>query len=152
MSFKFYGDPNMNEDGFSIVPEGKHILEIVETEEKTSANGDPQVIVTLEDEQNNTMRHFVTFLPVGNKGHGIGKHWLKCLNVPYDGDIEVEPEDWKGRMIKVDVFHQRNDKGRTFANIDISTIEAAGTVSGSAVEREKFFKIPVKNGENNPFA
>jgi hypothetical protein len=42
--------------------------------------------------------HTVTFLPKGKDGSGMSVHWLKTINQPYEGKIEVNPQAWVGEQ------------------------------------------------------
>lgn len=40
--------------------------------------------------------HTVTFLPKGKDGAGMSVHWLKIINQPFEGKVEVVPGNWVG--------------------------------------------------------
>ena len=85
---------------FTLLPDGKYQLVITKVEEKTSSKGNPMVNVTCEVLNNPEFNgkkvfHNVTFLKEGEKGAGMSRHFLKCINQPY-GAGEVDPQKWVG--------------------------------------------------------
>lgn len=127
MSKTFYIDPAEPDQGeFKLVPQGERELEVISTKEGQSSNGNYQVEVSLRDDETSaTMRHWITFIPANNPGHGIGKHWLKTIDEPFEGEIIIEPENWTGKWIKAVVLHEQKN-GKNYATLDISTIMKIG--------------------------
>ena len=133
MSKQFYIDPTEPDQGeFKLVPEGERVLSVVGVKERQSKNEDYMVEVALQDAlTKTTMRHWVTFVPEGMPGHGIGKHWLKTLGEPFEGEILIEPENWRSKSIRAVVIHEEKN-GKTFAALDIGTISPAETSNEEA--------------------
>lgn len=101
--------------GGVLLPEGPYELVITDVKEQKSKAGDPQVNVTCEVMNNpefNGARvyHNVTFLPKDKKGAGMASHFLKCINQPYQGPIEVDPEAWKGEKFQAIINHRAYKK------------------------------------------
>lgn len=101
--------------GSTILPAGTYDLVITKVEEKKSSKGHPMVNVTCEVLNNSEYNgakvfHNVTFLPKGDKGSGMSSHFLKCINQPYEGAIEVDPEKWVGEDFKAKIQTREYDK------------------------------------------
>jgi len=98
MSFKFKNEEGEKKE-FTLIPDGELPFEIIAVEEGETKKGDPMVTsickVIGEKYANRRIWHRVYFL-TGN-GAGIGKHWLKAIGEPFEGEIEVNPEAWKGK-------------------------------------------------------
>lgn len=101
--------------GFSLLPDGDYDLVITKVEEKTSKKGYPMVNVTCEVQNNadyngKKVFHNVTFLKEGEKGAGMSRHFLKCINQPF-GAGEVDPQNWIGETFKAKISSRTYTKG-----------------------------------------
>lgn len=88
---------------FIPAPKGDYSLKIIEVKEGMTKNNDKNAIVKLvitEGQYANTLVwHNVSFIQPGNPGAGISKHWLHSIGQPFEGDIEIEPQNWVGIVI-----------------------------------------------------
>ncbi len=107
---------NYNADGIEIntgswepMPEGDYTLKVISVEEKESKNGDPMVqldaaVVEPAKYKESEVRHWVTFFKdKSNKGAGIAIQFLKLINQPWEGKIEVSPKAWIGKRFRAHV-------------------------------------------------
>lgn len=111
-------DPDATVQG-KLLPKGWYTFEVVQFTSKAgdsypleckSSKGDPQVNVMLQvvdDPENNGNRvfHTVTFLPKEKNGKptpgaGMWVHWLKTIDEPWEGEVEVMPGEWIGKKFK----------------------------------------------------
>ena len=121
--------------GFSLLPDGTYDLVITKAEEKTSSKGHPMVNVTCEVINNaefngKRILHNVTFLKEGDKGAGMSRHFLKCINQPY-GAGEVDSQKWIGENFKAKVAsreYTKKDGSKATVN-DIKEVMASDDVS-----------------------
>jgi len=103
--------------GFLPMPEGEYVLTLTDTKTSKTKNGDPMVNVTFEvtggEYDGRKVWHNVCFLPKENKGAGISKHFLKAIGQPFEGEVDVEPNDWRGAAIKAHlIITQYNGKDK----------------------------------------
>ena len=107
MAFKYDGrgvEPSSRK-GFQVIPKGTYILSVAKKTDTTSKNGDDQVIVNFtvkggEYDGAFLPFYYVTFLPRSSKGAGMALHFLKCIGEPYEGEFEVESDNWLGKCVK----------------------------------------------------
>lgn len=111
---KFQGDAT--QDTNLPIPDGDYFLTVIESEEKTSKSQLPQIVMELAvaegQYKNRTMPYYLTFIPAGNKGHGMVLHALHAFGFDHDGEIEVSAPEFKGRTVKAKVGSDEY-KGRT---------------------------------------
>lgn len=119
MTFKFDGrGVAMNQ--YKRLPEGWLPFKIVEAEQRTSKNGDFQVLAKCKCTDHryadcSEVWHYVTFLPKEKPGAGIPLHFLKCIGQPHEGEIEVNADAWLGKKFLGNVIEdeyqgKRNNK------------------------------------------
>jgi len=86
---------------FPLIPEGWQRFTIAETEESTSKAGNPmvKVIAKVADGKfaGQLIHHYVVFMPKGSKGDSINVHFRKCIGVPWEGNVDVNPPAWRGK-------------------------------------------------------
>lgn len=117
-----------------LLPDGTYELRIMDVKEKTTKKDSyPMVNVTCLVINNPSfigkkVFHNVTFMPKDKKGAGMSTHFLKCINQPWEGAIEVNPKNWIGEVFKARVASReyKNDKGIAVKINDIKEIE--GTI------------------------
>jgi len=93
---------------FDPIPEGDYQLQIIESEEGISKKENPlvrlkcevQCGVDINDKEyfGKFVWHNVTFLPEGKKGRGMAIKFLKTIGEPFEGEFQVNAENWKGKM------------------------------------------------------
>lgn len=98
---------------FSLLPDGDYDLVITKTEERKSAKGFNMVNVTcdvINSAEYNGRKVFynVTFLPKETNGKptpgaGMSTHFLKTIGQPFEGAIQVVPDDWIGNQFKAKI-------------------------------------------------
>ena len=128
--YSFYGDEEVSEDMvFPKIPEGTRFLKVIDFEDAgTTKNGDPMIKLTLEDTVSKiTMFHWLMLFPAGNNAHGMTKRQLHVLlNETVDGEIEVEPSDFLGRIFKADIFYEKAPSGKEYPRFNVSTMQSLG--------------------------
>ncbi len=91
--------------GGSVIPAGKYNLQIVGVKEIVTKNGDPAVVVNYQIKDGPFVGRFLKFHCItffkdkGASGSGISKHYLKTIDLPYDGQVRVDPNQWIGRYL-----------------------------------------------------
>lgn len=125
-------EPTTGGGGAVLLPEGIYDLVITDVQEKTSSKGSPMVNVTCEVMNNVEFNgakvfHNVTFLPKDKPGAGMSSHFLKCINQPYQGPIDVNPDAWKGEdfKAKVNTREYKNKMGEMVKTNNLKEIFAS---------------------------
>ena len=133
---------------FSPVPEGTYGLKIISTKEGQSGNGDPQVNVELEIFSptkyiGKKVFHRITFIEPGQPGAGFSKHWLHVIGQPYEGEVVVRPEQWRGARLESDLTIEEYEgkdntmkKKNTLNNIRSFDPEGVGSPLLNTVRKE----------------
>lgn len=143
MSFKHDAAEPTAGGGVTLLPAGTYDLVITETKDKDkdgndlkSKKGDPMVHVTCEVLNNAEFNgakvfHNVTFLPKDKPGAGMSSHFLKCINQPYQGDIDIDPKAWIGEDFKAKIQPREYDKkdGTKAKTNDIKEVLASDDVA-----------------------
>lgn len=100
-------------ESFPMLPLGWHTLVIDIATEKISGKGHPMMQIdchAVNDgngvvvDENISIRHWVTFLPVDQQGAGIAVHFLKCIGLPLQGELNAM--DWEGRSFKGKIINE----------------------------------------------
>ena len=115
-----YDTTGVKESGdFSAAPPGNYTLRITETKEAKTQRGDLMVKVVAEIAEGpcrgKKVWHNVCFLEKDSAGAGISKHWLHALGLPYEGKINVDHTEWRGRLVsaKLDIDTYTANNGAT---------------------------------------
>jgi hypothetical protein len=88
---------------YSLVPEGERKFQIVDVIEKDNLPDD--VLVKCEDiDSGSSLLHRVT-LDSQNKFFWLTKLFLKCIDEPHNGEIEIDTDQWIGRQFFGEVKH-----------------------------------------------
>lgn len=56
--------------------------------------------------------HWVTFLPKDANGAGISVNFLKHIGEPWEGQFDVKPENWVGKIVRAMVKCEADNQGR----------------------------------------
>lgn len=106
---------NVKESGdFILVEEGEHLARIDEVQESITANGDDMLTIKLTMIAGISVDGWVWDNIVvsdnpnspGYKILGRTKHFLHCIGEPYEGQIVVDTDNWKGKEVKIKVYHE----------------------------------------------
>lgn len=96
--------------GYTILPNGTYMFEVSQTEDKLSSNKDEMVKVTFncieENYYGTPVWDNILFPRPGSKAEkiiGRTKRFLHCLGEPYQGDFEVDTDNWQGKTIEIQV-------------------------------------------------
>ncbi len=117
---------------FTLLPDGEYELQITDTKESKTKAGDPMVNVTCEvinnpDHNGRKLFYNVSFLPKEKPGSGMSTHFMKAINQPWKGSVEVDCSYWIGEKFKAEVStreYTKKDGSKATVN-DIKSIEAA---------------------------
>lgn len=99
---------NVNESQkFEPLPEGTYPVQIERIEETRTKGGKPMIkvryVVTSGQHKGRKLFDQVTLFEANEKGAGITKHFLHIIGEPYEGEFEVDPDNWPGRDLQVTV-------------------------------------------------
>jgi len=61
--------------------------------------------------------HRVTFLPPTQPGAGIAVHFLQCIDQPHEGEFEIIPPNWVGKIFVGQILTKQNDHGELRSKI-----------------------------------
>lgn len=109
--------------GYQTAPEGEYTLSIKNTVEKTTkikedgSGGYPMVSAMCEiddpgDSFGIVVFHNVTFMPPDKKGASMALHFLKAIGEPFEGQINVEPQNWKAKKFRAKIKLSKDLQGR----------------------------------------
>jgi len=107
---------------FTPIPAGEYAFVIEDAIEKTSKKGLPMIEVSLEvienvEFQRKHFKHYVVFIPAGEKGDGMSVHFRKCIGMPYGGEDEVNASAWVGKKLRAKIkIEEREVDGRVFTS------------------------------------
>lgn len=125
MSLKYNASGITN--SFKSLPDGFYILRVTEAIlGTTTTKGDPKVtvnyVVELGPEAGRSVRYHtvVFFADKESPGASMSLHYLKCINEPCEGDFEVNPEKWVGKLIRAKVINQTRN-GKTYPSVKFVT-------------------------------
>jgi len=101
-----------------LLPDGKYLFQITEIQDKETKNGDPMISVKLQciDERYEDIWVWDNIvIPTPNSpGWGIAgrtKHFLHCINEPFQGNFSWDSDNWKYKKVKANVESETyNDK------------------------------------------
>ncbi len=127
-------------------PVGFFTFEITDYKEKDkegswleTKNGDPKIMAICEivdskvDDGKSALLHVVFYRPdsKGVKGIGMTRHFLKCIDEIWEGELDADPDNWIGKRFKAEVVHKDG-----YANI-VDIQEAEQIKPKSEVDTEK---------------
>jgi len=100
---------------FILVEEGEHLARIDEMRENITENGDEMFTIKLTIVAGVSVDGWVWDNIVlsdnpnspGYKILGRTKHFLHCIGEPYEGNILIDTENWKGKEVRIKVFHDK---------------------------------------------
>jgi len=108
---------------FELLPEGSYIFSIDQVEDKVTKNGDPMVSITLVvakgDHAGRKVWDNIIFPELNSPAiriKGRTKHFLHCINEPFEGKIEGNSDMWIGKAVSVIIFHDKYE-GKTRAKV-----------------------------------
>jgi hypothetical protein len=119
-----------------MIPEGKHLFKIAKAEESTSAKGNFMVKIKCEVINNPELvmastNHTVTFVDPTSRGAGMAVHFLKTIEEPWEGKIQVVPENWVGctfwGTVKHEQYQSKKD-GKTYTSAKIIDVQPSGEI------------------------
>lgn len=131
MSFRYNAtgiDPDMQ---YPLLPEGKWFpFRVFEAEEKESKSGYPMIVCKCEpfnvpsEYREFVVWHYVTFIPPDQKGAGINVHFRKCIGVPWEGNAEVDADDWIGKKFMGKIGHETYQGKKNHKIVEVSPLPA----------------------------
>jgi hypothetical protein len=118
-----YDSTGVNTDGPQPAPADVYNLRIVDATDRdkdelplNSKKGFPMVKCKLEIADGSfagrSFFHWVTFLPKDANGAGISVNFLKHIGEPWEGQFDVKPENWVGKIVRAMVKCEADNQGR----------------------------------------
>jgi len=105
-----YDNYEENEGGYRILPSGTYMFEIQQTEDKMSSNKDEMVKITFscidDDYYGTPVWDNILFPRPGSKSEkiiGRTKHFLHCIGEPFQGDFQVDTDNWQNKTVEIQV-------------------------------------------------
>ena len=100
---------------FEVCEKGDHYAHIEEVREAITQNGDDMASVKFVVDSGASQDSWVWDNIVisdnpdspGYKVLGRTKHFLHCIGEPYEGEIKVDTDNWKGKKVKIRVDHEQ---------------------------------------------
>lgn len=101
--------------GFPVVDEGNYVLECVDVVDGMT-KGNPEIgkpsrqkvdlqftIMTEEGKAVGSLWHTLTIIPDREKGHGMWLHANHALGLPYDGSLDYDTSEYRGKVCRAHV-------------------------------------------------
>lgn len=126
---------------FELLPKGSYVFQIIDYKETdkdgnvlVSKAGDPKISLMLEvvapDEHvgRKVFHNLVFYRPESPsiKGIGMTRHFLKCAGLPYQGDLDCDPQEFLGKRIRATIIHNGE-----YANLDKVEIDESLSVKNN---------------------
>lgn len=127
MSFAYDATGLDPDQSYPLLPEGKWFpFRIFETEEKESKSGNPMVVCKCRpfnvpaEYREFEVWHYVTFMPPDQKGASLNVHFRKCIGVAWEGNVDVEADDWVGQTFMGKIGHEFYNGKKNHKIVEIS--------------------------------
>ncbi len=105
--------------GYKMPPEGDYSVQISEVGEQLTSNGDPMAKPVLEivsgEYKGCKIWDNIVIPKEGSpafKIMGRTKHFLHCINEPYEGKFSYNTDNWLFKRVKVSVKHEIQKSGK----------------------------------------
>lgn len=128
--------------GYTPIPAGEYSFVIEDATEKTSKKGLPMVETSLKviehaEFHGKGFKHYVVFIPAGEKGDGMSVHFRRCIGVAYGGEDEVNAADWVGKKLRGKVKVETTNKdGKDYTNNKLSNVLPYGADFPEVAKKE----------------
>lgn len=128
-------------DGFLPIPDGEYILTCTKVTDKTASTGRAMANLELTvgdgEYEGRKVWHNVTFIPKGEDGHGFMVHALHAFGLPFDGSLDFDTSEFRGRSCKAQVNTETykgkaNNKIADFITVDGGSAAPAAAKSAAA--------------------
>ncbi len=119
-----YNSTGVDLDGgkYTIAPEGiydliiKKVTDTKDGQPWKTKNGDDYVSVECEVDSGDYMGakvwHGVTFMDPSKKGAGMAVQFLKAIGEPWEGDFEIDTNNWEGRTFTAKLIVGKTNQGK----------------------------------------
>jgi hypothetical protein len=119
---------------FEPMPEEDFFFAITDAKEGKSKEKSYDMVevelTCIENEQyhGRRIKHYVVFIPKGEKGDWMNVHFRKCIGVPHGGDDVVNASEWIGKKIRAKLkIETREWEGKTYTNNKVDKVSPYGT-------------------------
>lgn len=147
--FKFGADGSAEAGNYQPVPDGEYVLGVTEVELVETSTNKPMLKLELAVDEGPYIGRKVwtniVFNAKGEAGHGLTVQALKAFGFEFDGDLEIDTDEWKGRTCRARLETDSYEKdGKTkYKNV----IPTAGYITEDAAA-----KTPSKPAPSKPAA
>ena len=147
-------DRNQENSGFDPLPDDKYLLTVTAVTDKMTAKGwnmaRLELTVAEGIYENRKLWHNVTFIPAYDdrgekqKGHGMCVHACHAFGLEFDGDVDFDTQEFKGKSAYAKVGTEKREwQGKEIVeNKIISFVTEDQEVTSPASQNGKEEKIP----------
>lgn len=153
---------------FEPVPDGDYLLRVkkVPAHSLTGTNRDMLTIQLVVDEgeyEGKSVRYNLIFVPEfennePQKGHGMTVRALKAFGMAYDGDLDIEPNEYLDKVVRAHVkrvkddYYTKDPANPVFKNeIGWFIVEDDGSQVEPSSKSSSASKAPVREEDEVPF-
>lgn len=92
-----------------VLPKDRYVFTIFDAKEgKSKGKGYDMIEMDLKviehaTYQDHDIKHWLVFIPAGQKGDWMNVHFRKCLGIPHGGEDIVDASQWIGKKFEADV-------------------------------------------------
>ena len=121
---------DLTQRSFELLPDGKYTLKITKAEESKSSKGNLMAKLECEvindiDHNKRKIFHNVTFVAPTEPGAGMAIHFLKTIQQPHEGQIDIDIPAWVGAQFIAKLGHTQytNKAGKVVDKNEIKAVE-----------------------------
>lgn len=149
-----YDGTGVTPSDFSVFPAGDYHLVITGYTEKSNKHGLPsyRIECTVDDVEKKEAFgkkcwHGIHILPKENRGAGIAVHFLKTIGEPWEGEYDIDADNWVGKRFHARVMISRNDYNGKDENEIVSIKPVVDGKAADLLTREKWQRSMQEAGE-----
>ena len=116
-------DASQEHQGFAPFPEWDYLLECLKVEDKQTRTGKEMAVLELAvragQYEGRKLWHNLTLIQVGDKGHGFTVAAFHAFGLPYDGDVDLDTQDFRGKTARAHVAVEEREWDEGGGNIKV---------------------------------